>query len=60
MKMGNDGSSLIIDIGDILLETNNGNCLILKKVKHIFDVRLNLLSTGKLDDEGYTYKFADG
>lgn len=60
MKMGNDRSSPIVGISDILLENNNVSHLILKKVRHIPDVRLNLLFTGKLDDEEYTYKFIDG
>ena len=51
--MGNDGQSKIVGIGDICLETENGTRLVLKGVKHIPDIRLNLISTGKLDDEGF-------
>ena len=35
----------------MILETSNGTALILKNVKHIPDIRMNLISTGKLDDE---------
>lgn len=51
VKIGNDGSSSIIGISDILFETNNGNHLALKEIRYIPDVMLNLLSTRKLDDE---------
>ena len=38
----------------------NGTLLTLKGVKHILDLRLNLISPGKLDDEGYCSTFGDG
>jgi len=37
---------------------SNGSRLILKHVKHVFDVRLNLLSVGKLCDENYNSSFS--
>ena len=60
VKMGNDGLAKITGIGDVCLETNNGTKLILKNVKHIPDIRLNLISAGKLDDEGYCNTFVNG
>jgi len=37
---------------------SNGSRLILKQVKHIHDVRLNLLFVGKLYDENYNILFS--
>ncbi|KAL6327081.1 hypothetical protein AAG906_013828 [Vitis piasezkii] len=47
VRMGNDGSAKAIGMGDVRLETSNGTVLILKNVKHILDIRMNLISTAK-------------
>ena len=60
VRMGNDGVVKAIGMGDVHLETESGSTLILKGVKHIPDIRMNLISTGKLDDEGYCNTFCDG
>ena len=52
-RTGNSGVSKIVAIGDIFLETNIGSKILLKDVRHIPNIRINLISTGKLDDEGY-------
>ena len=59
VKMGNDGSAKAIGMGDVSLETSNGTVLFLKNVKHILDIRMNLISIGKLDDEGFYNTFHD-
>ena len=59
VKMGNSGVSKIVGIGDVFLETSIGNKLVLKDVRHILDIHLNLISTGKLDDEGFTNSFGE-
>ncbi|KAL6323545.1 hypothetical protein AAG906_039125 [Vitis piasezkii] len=59
VRMGNDGSAKAIGMGDVRLETSNGTMLTLKNVKHIPDIRMNLISTGKLDDEGFCNTFRD-
>ena len=51
--MRNSGVSKIIGIGDVLLETSIGGKLLLKNVRHVPDIRLNLISIDCLDDEGY-------
>ena len=56
VRMGNSGASKIVGIGDICLETL-GSKLILKDVRHVPDIRLNLISAGKLDDEGFINYF---
>ncbi|PNX70981.1 hypothetical protein L195_g057937, partial [Trifolium pratense] len=53
-EMGNDDRSKIVGKGDVCLETNTGCRLTLKDVRHVPDMRLNLISTGLLDEEGYT------
>ena len=60
VHMENDGMAKAIGIGDVYFETNNGTKLLLKNVKHIPDIRLNLISVGKLDDEGYDNTFGNG
>ena len=58
IKMGNIGASKIVGIGDIWLETNLGSKLLLKHVKHALNMCLNLISTSRLDDEGFTSWFS--
>ena len=57
--MGNCGVSKIVGIRDIFLETSIGNKLVLKNVRHVPDIRLNLISTSRLDDEGFTNSFGE-
>ena len=59
VRMGNDGSVKAIGMGDVRLETNNGIVLFLKNVKYIPNIRMNLISIGKLDDEGFCNTFHD-
>ncbi|KAF2297223.1 hypothetical protein GH714_019623 [Hevea brasiliensis] len=42
-----------VGVGDVCLDTGNGMKLMLKDVRHALDVRLNLISARRLDDEGY-------
>lgn len=49
-----------VGIGDVCLEMSNGMKLVLRDVKHIPDIRLNLISVGKLDDDGYCSIFRNG
>ena len=51
--MGNEGTCRIVGIGDVWLTTQTGCKLLLKDVRHVPEVRLDLISTGRLDDEGY-------
>ncbi|KAF2297214.1 hypothetical protein GH714_019499 [Hevea brasiliensis] len=53
LRMGNGGLSQVVGIGDVCLDTGNGMKLMLKDVRHALDVRLNLISARRLDDEGY-------
>ena len=48
-----------MEISDICIETNFGSRLVLKDVRHVPDLHYNLLSIGKIDEEGY-YSHFDG
>lgn len=39
------------------METSDDCKLLLKDVRHILDIYLNLISIGKLDDDGYINQF---
>ena len=60
VKMGNEGACRIVSIGDVCLTTSTGCKLMLKDVLHVPKVRLNLISAGRLDDEGYTDSIQNG
>ncbi|CAA0831359.1 Uncharacterized mitochondrial protein AtMg00300 [Striga hermonthica] len=60
VRMGNDGIAKVVGMGDVHLETENGNTLVLRGVKHVPNIRMNLISTDKLDDEGFCNTFRDG
>ena len=60
VKMGNDGFAKVVDTGTICLQTNMGFKLILHQVRHVPDIRLDLISTGTLDDEGYSHASQNG
>ena len=60
VKMGNENYSKVADMGDIHLETNKGAWLILKDVRHVPDIRFNLILVRRLDDKGYCNTFGNG
>ena len=47
--MGNDSYADIVEIGDICVKANTGYTLILKDIRHVPNIRLNLISTHVLD-----------
>ena len=57
VRMGNEGPSKIVGIRDIGLKTKIGCKLLLKDIRHIPNIRLNLISISKLDDDGYINQF---
>ena len=60
VKMGNNDRAAIIGKGDVHLETANGTKLVLKSVRHVETLRLNIFSVGLLDADGYSSRFGDG
>ena len=56
-----DGSALdVVDMGDVRILLPNGSIWLLEKVRHIPDLRRNLISIGQLDNEGYVILFVCG
>lgn len=53
VRMRNQAKCQIVGIGDVQLETRIWCKLLLKDVKHVPNMRFNLISIGKLDDKGY-------
>ena len=60
VKMGNHVTSKIVGIGEVSLMTETGNKLVLKEVRHVPEMRLNLISAGKLDEAGMINQFGTG
>ena len=60
VRIGNEGASKIEGTRDSCLETSIGCKLLLKDVKHVSNIHLNLTFTGKFDDDGYTNQFDEG
>ena len=60
VRIGNEGISKIVEKGNVCLKTGLGCTLVLKDVRHDPDIHLNLISTSKLDDEGYINQFDGG
>ena len=58
VKMAHEGVAKCAGVGQVCLEMSNGSKLILKHVKYVPDIRLNLLSVGKLCDENYDSLFS--
>jgi hypothetical protein len=54
--MGNDTTCTIIGMGTIKIKMSDGVVRTLEKVRHIPDMRKNLISLGTLDSKGYNYK----
>ena len=56
-----DGSALdVVGMGDVQILLPNGSVWLLEKVRHILDLRRNLISVGQLDDEGHAILFVGG
>ena len=60
VKIGNDSYTHVVGIGDICVGANTGYTMILKDVRHVLDICLNLISTYVLDKEGYGNCLSDG
>ena len=53
VKMGNEGACRIVGIGDVCLTTSTGWRLLLREVRHVSEVKLNMISTSRLYDKSY-------
>jgi len=50
--MDNYATSKIVDIEGVTLMIENGSELVLKEVRYVSKMHLNLISAGKLDEAG--------
>ena len=56
-----DGSALdVVDMGDVRILLPNVSVWLLEKVRHIPDLKRNLISVRQLDDEGHAILFVGG
>ncbi|KAA8529367.1 hypothetical protein F0562_033834 [Nyssa sinensis] len=60
VKMGNTSHSKIVGTGDVRIRTSVGWTMTLRDVRHVPDLRLNLISGIALDQEGYVNYFGNG
>ena len=58
--MGNDTSCRVVGIGNIRVKMFDGVIRTLCDVRHVPDLRKNIISLGTLDDSGFNYKSANG
>ena len=58
--MGNSSYSKIVEIGDVCIKTNIGCTLMLKDVRHVPYLRMNVLSTLAMDRVGYCNHLGNG
>ena len=60
VKMGDIGACKIAGIGSVCLTMSTGCRLTLRDVRHVPDIRLNMVSIGRLNDEGCSGSFQNG
>jgi hypothetical protein len=60
VRLGNKSLCNIEGVGDVLIKTKDGCSLFLRQVRHVLELGMNLVSTGKLDDEGFHIVFGKG
>ena len=60
MKIGNSSYLKIMGIGNVCTKTNVGSTMMLKDVRHIPDLRMNVFSTLTMDQVGYRNYFGNG
>ena len=57
VHLGDDKPCKIIGMGKVLVKQKNGNQWLLNEVRHVPDLKKNLISTGKLGGEGCVTTF---
>ena len=58
--MGSSSYSKIVGIGDVCIETNVGSIMMLKDVRHVLDLRMNVFSILAMDRVGYCNYLGNG
>ena len=57
--MGNDEPCKIVEKGKVWIKLNNGSEWLLKYVRHIPAMKINMISTGQLGDSGCFSTFGE-
>ncbi len=57
--MADDQTVRIIGMGEVHLQLAGGGTLVLRNVRHVERLRLNIISVGRLDRDGYCCSFGD-
>ena len=60
MYLANGSALDVVGLGYVRISLPNRSVWLLEKVRHIPDLRRNLISVGKLDDEGHAILFVGG
>ncbi len=58
--MADDQSVRIIGLGEVLLRLTSRSTLVIKNVRHVERLRLNIISVGRLDKDGYCCSIGGG
>eukprot|EP00253_Pinus_taeda_P007075 PITA_07075 len=59
VRLGDDKPYKIVGMGKVFVKQQNGNQWLLKEVRHVPDLKKNLISTGQLGGEGCVTNFTD-
>eukprot|EP00253_Pinus_taeda_P006513 PITA_06513 len=59
IRLGDDKPCKIVGMGKVLVKQRNGNQWLLKEVRHVPDLKKNLISTEQLGGEGCVTTFTD-
>jgi hypothetical protein len=60
VRFDNNSFCNIEGVVDVIIKIEDGCSLLLKHVKHVPKLRMNLVSIGKLDDEGFHIVLGEG
>ena len=60
VQLSNDATCPVIGIGTMKIKIFGGVVRVLSNVRHVPDLRKNLISLGVLDDLGYSYSLKGG
>ena len=60
VKMCNSSHSKIVGIGDVCIKTNVGSTMMLKDVRYVPDLRMNVFFTLVMDQAGYYNHLGNG
>jgi hypothetical protein len=57
--LGDDAPCKSFGMGKVKIKKRNGNQWLLKEVRHVLDIKKNIISTGQLESEGCISTFVD-